>query len=167
MTLEELNTLDPGEAAVAFTKCCGSSKWINEMVEARPFSDRDAITKFAEKAWFYCFEEDWLEAFRHHPKIGDVKSLNEKFSSTKEWAGEEQKRVAEADQQTIEKLADLNTNYEEKFGFIFIVCANGLSAQEMLGMLEDRMNNDYQHELMIAMGEQHKITLLRLEKLLS
>jgi 2-oxo-4-hydroxy-4-carboxy-5-ureidoimidazoline decarboxylase len=167
MTLEELNTMDPGDAAIALTKCCGSSKWISEMVASRPFSDVDDLLKMAEKVWFYCFELDWLEAFSHHPKIGDTESLNKKFSSTKDWAGDEQKGVDIANDDTIEQLAELNEKYEQKFGFIFIVCATGKTAGQMLELLEERIKNDYQEELQIAMGEQHKITILRLKKLLS
>ena len=119
MTLQELNELNPGDAAIVLTKCCGSTKWINEIVESRPYATNELLLEIAEKAWFYCFEEDWLEAFKQHPKIGDTASLEKKFSSTKEWAGDEQKGVAEATTETIEKLTKLNQVYEDKFEFIF------------------------------------------------
>ncbi len=167
MTLNELNQLNYDEAAAALTKCCGSSNWVSEMIRNGPYDSEEAFFKAAEKTWFYCFENDWLEAFKHHPKIGDIASLEKKFGSTREWAGDEQQTVQIADQQVLERLAELNKQYEEKFGFIFIVYATGKAAEEMLVLLEERMGNDYQHELQIAMGEQHKITMLRLKKLLS
>lgn len=167
MTLNELNQLNYDDAVAALTKCCGSSNWVAEMLRNGPYESEEALFRAAEKTWFYCFENDWLEAFRHHPKIGDVASLEKKFGSTKDWAGDEQQGVQVANREVLQRLADLNKQYEEKFGFIFIVYATGKSAEEMLRLLEERMNNDYEHELQIAMGEQLKITRLRLKKLLS
>ena len=103
----------------------------------------------------------------NHPKIGDVESLSKKYENTKTWAVGEQKGVENADRAVIEKLAEGNKTYEEKFGHIFIVCATGKSAAEMLSMLEGRMKNDPKDEILIAAGEQNKITRLRLKKLLA
>ena len=137
------------------------------MTAQRPFESHDSLFARAQEIWFNCTESDWLEAFTHHPKIGDIESLSKKFNSTKIWASNEQKGVNTASKTVIEKLAKLNQVYEDKFGFIFIVCATGKSAEEMLELLEGRLDNTYTAELKIAMGEQHKITILRLEKLLS
>ncbi len=167
MTLEELNTLEETSALEEFGKCCGAKNWIERMVTERPFDNENVLTNTAEKIWFDGSESDWLEAFAQHPKIGDVDSLAKKYASTKEWAGNEQKSVDSASSEVIRKLAELNTQYEERFGFIFIVCATGKSAEEMLEILESRIDNGYQEELKIAMGEQHKITTLRLKKLIS
>jgi len=167
MTLNELNQLTYDQAVSELTKCCGSTNWVAEMIRSGPYETEESLLRNAEKVWFYCFENDWLEAFEHHPKIGDTASLEEKFTTTKDWAGEEQQGVQVASREALEKLVELNKAYEEKFGFIFIVCATGKSVEEMLALLEERMKNDYEHELQIAMGEQHKITLLRLKKLLS
>ncbi|MEP1093763.1 MAG: 2-oxo-4-hydroxy-4-carboxy-5-ureidoimidazoline decarboxylase [Cyclobacteriaceae bacterium] len=167
MTLNELNHLSYDEAVSELTKCCGSTNWVAEMIRSGPYESEESLLKNAEKIWFYCFEDDWLEAFEHHPKIGDTASLQEKFSTTKDWAGDEQQGVQVASQKVLEKLVQLNKAYEKKFGFIFIVCATGKSAEEMLALLEGRIENDYEHELPIAMGEQNQITLLRLKKLLS
>lgn len=177
MTLMELNCLDKLEAEKLLSVCCGSRKWIQALLDEFPFFNETELIKMAETIWyneyyekdFYndCGEADWLEAFTHHPKIGDVKSLTEKFASTQHLAGNEQAGVNTATQTIIEALAKANTDYEAKFGFIFIVCATGKSAEEMLRLLQDRLGNSYAEELAIAMGEQHKITILRLKKLLS
>jgi 2-oxo-4-hydroxy-4-carboxy-5-ureidoimidazoline decarboxylase len=111
-------------------------------------------------------EADWREAFTHHPRIGDVSKLREKFASTATWSSQEQKGVSGASEETIQALAQGNRAYEEKFGFIFLVCATGKSAEEMLALLRERMPNDAAAELRIAAGEQAKITRIRLEKLL-
>jgi len=166
MTLEELNKIDSEEAVIELTKCCGAHHWVDRMVSSRPFEDQDALFDAAEEFWFDGGESDWLEAFTHHPKIGDVESLSEKYANTKAWAGTEQKSVDTAPLAVVEKLAELNALYEHTFGFIFIVCATGKTAEEMLEILESRIGNEYQEELKIAMVEQYKITTLRMKKLI-
>jgi 2-oxo-4-hydroxy-4-carboxy-5-ureidoimidazoline decarboxylase len=121
----------------------------------------------AEEQWYECTEADWLEAFTHHPKIGDIDSLKKKFASTATWAAGEQSGAAAASQKVLEDLAKGNDDYEKKFGFIFIVCATGKTAEEMLQLLQDRLPNKKEDELKIAMDEQNKITKLRLEKLIA
>jgi 2-oxo-4-hydroxy-4-carboxy-5-ureidoimidazoline decarboxylase len=111
-------------------------------------------------------KEDFLEAFSHHPKIGaSLDSLKEKFAPTKTWSTNEQKSVASASCDTIVALRDKNIAYEERYGFIFIVCATGKSAEGMLEILNSRMNHTCDEEIQIAAREQAKITRLRLEKL--
>ena len=131
-----------------------------------PAEDLVEVLEDAEEQWYQCSEEDWKEAFAHHPKIGDIDSLKKKFASTANWASGEQSGVDTASQQTIEALAKGNKEYEKKFGYIFIVCATGKSADEMLGLLTTRLLNDPKDEIEIAADEQNKITKLRLEKLL-
>jgi 2-oxo-4-hydroxy-4-carboxy-5-ureidoimidazoline decarboxylase len=132
-----------------------------------PADDLVELLEDAEEQWYQCNEEDWKEAFAHHPKIGDTESLKKKFTSTAEWASNEQNGVSNASQRTIEALADSNQKYEKKFGYIFIVCATGKSADEMLAILETRLQNSPEVEIEIAADEQNKITKMRLEKLLS
>jgi OHCU decarboxylase len=135
------------------------------MLAARPFaSDQSVEASAAEIAKQLC-RDDWLQAFAAHPRIGDADSLREKYSSTKQWASGEQSGIAEANDATIQELAQLNNDYVEKFGYIFIVCATGKSADEMLAILRDRLPNHPDAELLIAAQEQQKITLLRLRKL--
>ena len=147
-------------------KCCGSQVWVNKMLPFFPADDLVELLEDAEEQWFKCSEADWKEAFAHHPKIGDVESLKKKFASTATWASGEQSGVNTADQQTIEALAKGNNEYEKKFGYIFIVCATGKSAGEMLGLLNERLINDPGEEIEVAADEQNKITKLRIEKLL-
>jgi 2-oxo-4-hydroxy-4-carboxy-5-ureidoimidazoline decarboxylase len=166
MTLEELNTISQPRLKEELTKCCGSSSWVKMMMAYFPVDDRDRLLETAEEIWYECSEEDWKEAFGHHPKIGDVESLTKKFASTAQWASGEQSGVNIASKETIEALAEGNRLYEEKFGYIFIVCATGRSAEEMLAMLRSRSANKPGDEIKIAADEQNKITKLRLEKLL-
>ena len=166
MTLHELNTLPVQQLKDELLKCCGSSAWVNKMLPFFPAEDLVEVLEDAEEQWYKCSEEDWKEAFAHHPKIGDIESLKKKFASTADWASGEQSGVDTASQQTIEALAKGNKAYENKFGYIFIVCATGKPADEMLGLLTTRLLNDPKEEIEIAADEQNKITKLRLEKLL-
>lgn len=131
-----------------------------------PADDLVELLEDAEEMWYACSKDDWKEAFAHHPKIGDVESLTKKFASTAEWASGEQSGVNIAAKETIEALAEGNRLYEEKFGYIFIVCATGKSAEEMLGLLRSRLSNSPNEEIQVAADEQNMITKLRLEKLL-
>src|SRR5687767_14582257 len=167
MTLHELNTLEPRKLKEELYKCCGSSSWVKMMFTHFPVDDFVELLEDAEEVWFECNEEDWKEAFAQHPKIGDVESLKTKFADTAEWAAGEQKGVNNASPQTLQALADANKLYEEKFGYTFIVCATGRSAEEMLKMLISRLENDPKDEIKVAADEQNKITKLRLEKLLN
>jgi len=133
------------------------------MLTIPPAEDLIDLFEDAEEKWYECNEEDWKEAFSHHPKIGDINSLKEKFSSS--FAEGEQSSIKQASELILQSLAEGNKAYEEKFGYIFIVCATGKSAEEMLGILTARLHNDPRDEIKIAMEEQNKITRLRLEKL--
>ena len=162
MTLTAFNTLDKETAKQHLFACCGSTKWADAMMKHFPFASEKQLVDWSASIWYNeCGESDWLESFTHHPKIGDVKSLTEKF------AGKEQAGVAVATSETIDALAKSNADYESKFGFIFIVCATGKSANEMLRLLLDRLKNTAVEERNIAMGEQQKITIIRFKKLLT
>ena len=136
------------------------------MVGNRPYDSADALRLAADDNWRGLAEADYLQAFDGHPKIGDVGSLKAKYANTKELAAGEQSSVNEASDEVIRALADGNTRYQEKFGFIFIVCASGKSAGEMLALLQARLPNNRDRELANAAEEQRKIFHLRLEKLL-
>lgn len=167
MSIEELNNLSIDKACEEFFKCCGSTKWAQQLVNKRPFKNKEELLKISDIIWANCSDQDGLEAFTHHPKIGDLKSLEKKFDSTKEWAGGEQSGVNNAAHDTLVALAKGNEAYEKKFGYIFIVCATGKTADEMLTLLTVRLKNDAEAELKIAMSEQNKITHIRLEKLIA
>ncbi len=167
MTLDALNRLSEAAAAAAFTQCCTAQRWVERMVIDRPFESLGEMLEISDRIWEECDVDDYLEAFEGHPRIGDVESLAKKYANTKGWAGGEQKGVEGADRDVLERLAKGNADYEAKFGHIFIVCATGKSAAEMLALLEARMPNDPKTEVMVAAEEQNKITRIRLKKLLA
>lgn len=168
MYLSSFNQLDQATAAAHLYTCCGSLQWVDELMQHFPFKSEQTLIEQAEQIWYnHCTQTDWLEAFTHHPKIGDIDSLKTKFANTQHLASNEQASVTQAPTDIIAALAHANQTYEQQFGFIFIVCATGKTANEMLHLLTDRLHNTYNNELAIAMGEQHKITIIRLKKLLS
>ena len=154
------------EATHAFMQCCTSETWVAKMVAKRPFASAESCKNAANELWKNLAEEDYLQAFDGHPKIGDVNSLRAKYANTKELASGEQSAVNHADEQVLADLAKGNDDYDSKFGFIFIVCATGKSAEEMLALLQARLPNDRATELVNAAEEQRKIFHIRLEKLL-
>jgi OHCU decarboxylase len=166
-SLTRLNNLPAREAEAEFLKCCGSTLWARRMEEARPFRNLEELKLAADSIWWSLDREDWLEAFSRHPKIGEKKSEREQAAQARGWSAQEQAGTRSADDETREKLAAYNREYEEKFGYIYIVCATGKSADEMLTICKDRLRNDADTEIRNAAEEQRRITHLRLEKLLS
>jgi len=164
--LSRLNALADGEAREELRRCCGASRWVAAMAQRRPFPDPDALYAAADEVWAGLGPVDWSEAFAHHPRIGDKDALRARFASTRQWASGEQAGVEAASDDVLEALAQGNRDYEARFGHIFIVCATGKSAPEMLGLLRERLDNEPEREARIAAGEQAKITRLRLMKLL-
>lgn len=161
-----LDAMDREEARAALTRCCGARRWVQAMLDRRPFGGDDALMQAADEAWATMEEADVLEAFSHHPRIGaDMDELRKRFATTSTWSAGEQAGVASADEETLHALKQGNQDYEARFGFIFIVCASGKSAAEMLALLRERLPNERGDELRIAAGEQGKITKLRLAKL--
>ena len=167
MKLAQLNTLPATEAAQVFEQCCAAPGWVAAMVAQRPFASPEALHECADALWQAAEEADYLAAFLAHPKIGDVNSLHKKFANTKTLAAGEQSGVNTAMEDTLRALAEKNDAYFEKFGFIFIVCATGKSAEQMLAILTTRLANDRATEIHNAASEQLKITQLRLDKLLA
>jgi OHCU decarboxylase len=163
MRLEELNALDTDAAARELLRCCGSPRWAAQMADLRPFAGAEAMAAAADSAFERLDRADWLEAFAAHPKIGAGGAGG--AGSVANWSEQEQARVADAAGATLLRLAGANRDYEARFGYIFIVCATGKSAAEMLDLLERRMGNDPETEIGIAANEQRKITRLRLMKL--
>ncbi len=167
MSLKAFNAQTKKKAKEDLFNCCGSKKWVNKMMQSFPFKNEKQIHQLAVEHWYKnCSTKDYLEAFTHHPKIGDVKSLTKKFAATSNWASNEQGKVAQATKETIQELAKKNKAYEKKCGFIFIVCATGKTAEEMLDILTYRLQHSKEEEINVAMGEQFKITIIRLKKLL-
>ncbi len=135
------------------------------MVAGGEFASDQELMARAERDWDSLVEADYLEAFLAHPRIGDVDSLRQKYANTKAIASGEQSGVDAADEATLTRLAAANDEYFDKFGFIFIVCATGKTAKQMLEILESRLPNQRDVEVANAAAEQMKITKLRLEKL--
>jgi 2-oxo-4-hydroxy-4-carboxy-5-ureidoimidazoline decarboxylase len=161
-----INQLSKEQALELFMQCNTSQQWCNRMEQSRPFVDSQSLLEIADQHWKLSTEEDYLEAFEGHPEIGDVSTLREKYRNTVKLAGHEQSRVNTATDETLQLLAQGNHDYKEKFGFIFIVCATGKSAEEMLEILLKRLPNNRKQELENAAEEQRKITQIRLQKLL-
>ncbi|MBI1808213.1 MAG: 2-oxo-4-hydroxy-4-carboxy-5-ureidoimidazoline decarboxylase [Ignavibacteria bacterium] len=167
MTLNDLNVLPEKDVRNELLRCCGSPRWAKLMVARRPFAAIEEVFTTADEIWNRLSPKDWKEAFSRHPKIGDIKRLRKRFTSTAQWAEGEQAGVTQTSEKVLKELAEGNRLYEAKFGYIFIVCATGKSAGEMLTLLQQRLNNVPADELKIAAAEQAKITKLRLVKVLS
>jgi allantoicase len=162
-----LDTLPREEAEAELLACCGSRAWARKMAQARPFRDMSQLLARADEVWAALDREDWLEAFRAHPKIGEKKAEAAQSAVAARWSEEEQAGSGAPSMDTAEALAQGNVAYDRKFGHIFIVCATGKTAEEMLAILRERLANSPEAELPIAAEEQRKITHIRLEKLLS
>ncbi|NOZ39722.1 MAG: 2-oxo-4-hydroxy-4-carboxy-5-ureidoimidazoline decarboxylase [Planctomycetes bacterium] len=160
-----LNELATDAVRQQFRKCCGATWWCDQMTQARPFADFAALAAEADRVFDTMTREAWLEAFGSHPKIGDLKSLRMRLTGNKQWSEGEQSGVTSTDEATLVGLAEGNRAYEERFGYVFIICATGLAATEMLAQLKVRLRNDDATEFRQASEQQRKITHLRLKKL--
>ena len=163
--LDRLNALPPNEAEATLISCCGSTEWARRMAAARPYASEAGLAEAADRIWRGLSRADWLEAFAAHPKIGSTAPAGR--GKAPEWSREEQRGTNAASPETLARLAAANRDYEARFGHIFIVCASGRSAEEMLSLARQRLANDPDRELSLAAEEQRKITRLRLEKLLA
>jgi 2-oxo-4-hydroxy-4-carboxy-5-ureidoimidazoline decarboxylase len=158
ISINELDAMSEHDVAAVFRECCGASHWVDGMTDRRPFRSREAVFRAADEEWDKCTEADWLEAFSHHPRIGD--------RSVHGSASDEQSGARNATEELEADLERTNKAYEEKFGHIYIVCATGKSVEEMLDIAHARMRNNPETELRVAAEEQRKIMRIRLEKLL-
>ena len=134
------------------------------MTKERPFRDLQELLEKADAVWWALDEEDWLEAFSRHPKIGEKKSERAQAEEASEWSEQEQSGARSADEETRRELVALNHAYLQKFGYIYIICATGKTADEMLAILKERLKNDAELEIRIAAEEQRRIMHLRLIK---
>jgi 2-oxo-4-hydroxy-4-carboxy-5-ureidoimidazoline decarboxylase len=165
--LKRLDALPQPEALAAFLRCCGSRRWARAMARGRPYGDEAALQAAAERAFAPLARADWLEAFSDHPRIGERSAPAERFPTTAGWSAAEQRGVTGAGEDVLDALVGANRDYEARFGHIFIVCATGKGAAEMLALMRERLPNEPDAELAIAAAEQRKITAIRLKKLLS
>ena len=167
ITIAQLDEMPDAEVAFKLAACCGSARWVAEMLTRRPFGSRGHLVGAAVEVAASLREPDWLEAFTHHPKIGQRISNAVVSTSAESWSTGEQSAVASASTAIRAALADANDEYAQRFGFIFIICASGRSATEILAALRARMGNTREKEIFVAAGEQQQITRLRLEKLVA
>tara|TARA_R110001583_G_scaffold8952_7_gene42294 strand:- start:4587 stop:5087 length:501 start_codon:yes stop_codon:yes gene_type:complete len=166
MSLEKINNASIEQVYRIFESCCCAPKWIESMTNARPFTQAKDLFSASDECFMQLTEADYLSAFEGHPQIGNLQTLQDKYANTSETASHEQSGMSDAEKSVLEEMHALNGKYLQKFGFIFIVCASGKSAQQMLDLIKSRINNEYQSELTIAGNEQAKITHIRLQKLL-
>jgi OHCU decarboxylase len=161
------NQLPAEKAARELQACCGSSAWACQLALRRPFPTEAALRAAADEIWSGLGREDWMEAFSKHPRIGERKSPLAASAQSSAWSAEEQRDAAAAGEALARALREANQEYEERFGRVFIVCARGKSASEILEILRRRLRNDDQTEWREAAEEQRKITEIRLKKWLS
>jgi OHCU decarboxylase len=164
--LERWNTASHDAAVAALRHCCASQRWADAVASMRPFADEPSLFAAADEVWSRMSEPDWLEAFRAHPRIGDRKPAHATAQSTA-WSQQEQSGVSSSASQTQQSLAAGNEAYERLFGFTYIVCATGKSAEEMLAILTRRLQSDRPTELREAAEQQRQITQIRLRKWLN
>jgi OHCU decarboxylase len=165
MTLAEFNALPSAQAESLLMDCCGSARWSTSVASRRPYATVEMLHKAADSIWWNLERADWLEAFSHHPQIGEKPATGSE--SARQWAAREQAGARAAGEDLKARLARANLAYFEKFGYIYIVCATGKTAEGMLAILNQRLQNDLASELSIAAEQQRMITRLRLEKLLA
>ena len=165
--LARLNGLAPGEAERELLACCGSREWARRVTLGRPYADAADLMEHADGVWRALDGAHWREAFRAHPRIGENKADAGQTDREKAWSSGEQAGMLTAAARTQQALAQGNRAYEARFGYIYIVCATGRTAEEMLQLLTARLANDPATEIVVAAEEQRKITRIRLSKLLS
>jgi len=166
LSVAELDAMPAAQAKKLLADCCGASRWVSGMLARRPFGSRTAVLSAADEIWESLKPADWREAFSRHPRIGERSSAAPQSERGEAWAAGEQAGVEQARDDVRAELAAANREYEQRFGYIFMVFATGKSAEEMLALARERLRNDPDVELPIAAEEQRKITRLRLDKLL-
>jgi len=162
--LARWNRLSEEEAAQEIWACCGSAGWAHRVAARRPLQDAASLLAASDEIWLSLETPDWMEAFSKHPRIGERKAPALASAPSAAWSAEEQRKVAAAGDSMQLAFAEGNREYERRFQRVFIVCASGKSAPEILGILRRRLQNDEATELQEAVEEQRKITNIRLEK---
>jgi 2-oxo-4-hydroxy-4-carboxy-5-ureidoimidazoline decarboxylase len=152
------------EAENEILDCCGSRSWARAMAALRPLPNEPAVLDASDDIWRKLSEADWTEAFHSHPRIGESRAERPVHARSATWSAKEQQEVSAADDAVKLALADANREYERRFGWIFIVCATGRTASEILEIVHRRIQNDARMELREAAEQQRQITQLRLKK---
>lgn len=170
--LTRWNQLPTKDAETEILPCCGSTAWAAGMASRRPLANQPALLAAADEVWRSLDETDWLQAFRSHPRIGESgigesrigENLAHAAAPSATWAAQEQRQVADAGDTVKMALAEGNREYERRFQRIFIVCATGKTAPEILAILRQRLHNDVGTEMREAAEQQRQITQIRLKK---
>jgi 2-oxo-4-hydroxy-4-carboxy-5-ureidoimidazoline decarboxylase len=165
--LARWHALPSEQAAAEILSCCGSHAWAAKLAALRPFADQQDLFAAADECWQNLPQEDWLEAFRSHPRIGEQHAQNKTTAASAAWSRSEQSQMNEADAAILLRMRAGHREYEERFGRIFIVCASGKQPAEMLSLLESRLRNDPAQELLESAAQQQQIMQLRLRKWLA
>ncbi len=165
--IETWNAMSEADAAAAVLPCCGSHAWAHGLAARRPLGTLPELLAASDAAWWSLQETDWQQAFDSHPRIGEQQAQGQVTDASLKWSAGEQGLAEQCDQEAKHMLALGNRAYEEKFGRIFIVCATGKRANEMLGILERRMHHTPEEELQEAAEQQRQITHIRLQKWLA
>lgn len=162
--LARWNALPDMEATEEVLPCCGAMRWAQELVRLRPFGSDADLFQASDQLWQDLEPGDWDEAFRSHPRIGERKAPEAATRQSATWSRQEQNGVDAENADVVTELACANVEYEARFGRVFLVCATGKSAAEMVELLKRRLENDPEAELLEAQKQQRQITQLRLRK---
>lgn len=162
--LAQWNLLPPDEALIKILPCCGSKAWAHSMVARRPLANEDTLLRVSSEIWRSLTPSDWMDAFQSHPRIGETRAPRPPSAQSAAWSAQEQRDVADADTAAKAALAKANREYEQRFNRVFIVCATGKSAPQILAILQRRLNNDAETELHESAEQQRQITEHRLRK---
>jgi 2-oxo-4-hydroxy-4-carboxy-5-ureidoimidazoline decarboxylase len=165
--LERWHTLPPEEAAAEVLSCCGSHAWAKCLAAMRPFAEEPSVFAAADHCWQHLTRLDWLEAFRSHPRIGEQHAQKQTTATSAAWSRAEQSQMKDADAAILQRMQEGHREYEERFERIFIVCASGKRPVELLSILESRLANDPEQELLESAAQQQQIMQLRLRKWLA
>ena len=169
-TIESLDAWNEADAQSAVREalpCCGSHAWAIALAAARPFPSMQDVLDTSDAIWLQLGPVDWDEAFSTHPRIGEMASTANATMQSAKWSNEEQATVGNVDAEILARLAHGNSVYEQLFGRTYIVCATGKSPEQMLAILETRLQNDKHQELQEAVEQQRQITQIRLKKWLN
>jgi OHCU decarboxylase len=162
--LRNWNRLAGDQAVQAILPCCESSSWAKAMAARRPLADEPALLAASSEIWWNLTKSDWMEVFRSHPRIGEARALQPQSAQSVEWSAQEQRNVGNTEDAERNALSDANQEYERRFGWIFIACATGKTATEILQELRRRLQNDPATELHEAAEQLRQITEIRLKK---
>jgi 2-oxo-4-hydroxy-4-carboxy-5-ureidoimidazoline decarboxylase len=161
--LAQWNAAETQSAMQVMMDCCGAHRWAREMVDQRPIPTESGLHEAADRIWDKMMESDWMEAFSHHPRIGERKA-QKASSQSSAWSSQEQSSIKTAADSVLTALTHGNARYEDKFGFTYIVCATGKTPEAMLAILRRRLTNARAAELREAAEQQRQILHIRLRK---